>query len=136
MHNLSISLIEQHKINEGLSLLFDTMSIANDENLKATIINDIGVIYFSVGDYIMGDGCPALAQHMREELLGANHPDVGESLKLMADSQKKQGDYQAAEQYYRRALAILEKSLGPNHPTTMLLKNNLNDLLEKKKAAK
>jgi hypothetical protein len=33
-----------------------------------------------------------------------------------------------AESLYRRALAILEKGLGPDHPNTILVRNNLAGL--------
>jgi len=41
------------------------------------------------------------------------------------------GDYAAAETLLRRALAIDEKALGPDHPTTRQIKLNLDDLLKK-----
>jgi len=40
-----------------------------------------------------------------------------------------QGDYAAAEPLYRRALAIAEKSEGPEHPSTGISLNNLAGLL-------
>jgi Tetratricopeptide repeat len=41
------------------------------------------------------------------------------------------GDYSGAEPLYRRALAIDEKALGPDHPNTRQVKENLDDLLQK-----
>jgi hypothetical protein len=43
------------------------------------------------------------------------------------------GDYSGAEPLCRRALAIDEKALGPDHPTTRQVQANLNTLLEAKK---
>ncbi len=39
------------------------------------------------------------------------------------------GDYTGARPYYKRALAIYEKTLGPDHPNTALSLNNLGALL-------
>jgi tetratricopeptide (TPR) repeat protein len=41
----------------------------------------------------------------------------------------KQGDLAAARPLYERALAIHEKALGPEHPTTARSLNNLGRLL-------
>ncbi|MCB0222600.1 MAG: tetratricopeptide repeat protein [Anaerolineae bacterium] len=35
------------------------------------------------------------------------------------------GDNEGARPYYERALAILEKRLGPNHPYSQVVRNNL-----------
>ena len=43
-----------------------------------------------------------------------------------------QGNYAAAEPLYRRALAIREKALGPDHPDVATSLNNLALLLQKK----
>jgi tetratricopeptide (TPR) repeat protein len=40
------------------------------------------------------------------------------------------GDYRAAEPLNRRALAIGEKALGPDHPSTTAIRRNLETLLE------
>jgi len=43
---------------------------------------------------------------------------------------ESKGDYAGAEPLYRRALAIAEKTLGPNHPNTATALDNLAGLLE------
>jgi pimeloyl-ACP methyl ester carboxylesterase len=42
---------------------------------------------------------------------------------------RAQGDLAAAKPYYEQALAILAASLGPDHPTTQIIRNNLALLL-------
>jgi tetratricopeptide (TPR) repeat protein len=54
------------------------------------------------------------------------------SLNDQALSLESKGDYRAAELLYRRALAIAEKALGPDHPDTAGSLNNLASLLESK----
>jgi hypothetical protein len=42
---------------------------------------------------------------------------------------KDKGDYAGAEPLYRRALKGLERVLGPEHPNTLIIVNNLAFLL-------
>ncbi|MBQ6656278.1 MAG: CHAT domain-containing protein [Ottowia sp.] len=51
----------------------------------------------------------------REKQLGAEHPDVAESLNNLAEVYFVQARYADAEPLYKRALAILEKQLGAEH---------------------
>jgi tetratricopeptide (TPR) repeat protein len=64
--------------------------------------------------------------------LGAEHPDTATSLNNLANFLRDQGNYAAAEPLYRRALAILETKLPPNHPNTIKVRNNLSQLLKQK----
>ena len=54
---------------------------------------------------------------------------MGTSLNNVAGFLWDQGQYAAAEPFYRRALAIYEKTLGPDHPKVALSLNNLALLL-------
>ncbi|HEY4374322.1 MAG TPA: CHAT domain-containing tetratricopeptide repeat protein [Burkholderiales bacterium] len=54
-----------------------------------------------------------------------------ESRQLLAQAQTAatQGDYSQAEALHRRALAIHEKELGPEHPTTLATLTNLGNVM-------
>jgi hypothetical protein len=52
----------------------------------------------------------------------------------LASLLRDKGDYAAAEPLFRRALAIAEKALGTEHPTTRLIRKNLADLQQKRAA--
>jgi len=54
---------------------------------------------------------------IRERVVGAEHPDVAESLSDVATLSSYCGNYAQAELLYQRSLAIFEKTLGPEHPT-------------------
>ena len=54
---------------------------------------------------------------------------MAQSLNNLAALLQDKGDYAAAEPLYRRALAIREKALGPDHPNVALSLNNLAVLL-------
>jgi hypothetical protein len=51
------------------------------------------------------------------------------NLALLLDAQ---GNYAAAEPLYRRAIAIFEKTLGPEHPDTKTARENLEILLSER----
>jgi len=49
-----------------------------------------------------------------------DHPDVTESLAVLAECYEKQGKYNQAEVLYKRAIAIWEKKYWPDHPIVAL----------------
>ena len=50
------------------------------------------------------------------------------TLNNLAERYKEEGRYADAEPLYKRALAIREKALGPDHPDVAQSLNNLADL--------
>jgi hypothetical protein len=58
-------------------------------------------------------------------VLGADHPDVAQSLNNLAWLYHEQGRYSEAEPLYQRALDILCNALGREHPTTQNVQRNL-----------
>ena len=67
---------------------------------------------------------------IREQMLGPEHPDVGEGLNNLASVKVKQGKYEQAEPLYQRALAIHERVLGPEHPKTCTVHENYASLTQ------
>jgi tetratricopeptide (TPR) repeat protein len=59
-----------------------------------------------------------------ERQLGADHPDVATSLNNLASLYDSQGKYSEAEPLYLRAIQILEKVLGSEHPNTVTVRQN------------
>ncbi len=55
------------------------------------------------------------ALHMREQLLGSQHPDLVHLLYSLARISYEQGKYEQAEPFPKRALQIVEQSLGSEH---------------------
>ena len=68
------------------------------------------------------------AMQVREQVLGAEHPDTLASVNNLALLYKSQGRYAEAEPLYQRALAAFERVLGPEHPNTLTSVNNLAGL--------
>src|SRR5690606_6898511 len=56
------------------------------------------------------------ALSLREEVLGANHPLLGESLLDVGAALRATGDDQDAVRHLRRGLQILERAYGPDDP--------------------
>ncbi len=67
---------------------------------------------------------------IREQQLGANHPDVATSLNNLAYLYKSQGRYGEAEPLFARSLAIKQKMLPENHPSLQLGWDNFRSFLQ------
>ncbi|MBA2396823.1 MAG: tetratricopeptide repeat protein, partial [Ktedonobacteraceae bacterium] len=67
---------------------------------------------------------------IREQELGAQHPDTASSLNNLAELYRNQGKYAQAEPLYVRALAICESVLGQDHPSTQTVRANYASLLQ------
>jgi tetratricopeptide (TPR) repeat protein/transcriptional regulator with XRE-family HTH domain len=70
---------------------------------------------------------------LRERALGAQHPDVAESLHDFAAYQQAQGNREEAASLYQRALTIREQVLGPDHPKTLQTRERYVSLLQNMK---
>lgn len=62
------------------------------------------------------------------EKVAGKHLDVATILNNLGFIHHKQGQYAQAEPLYKRALAICEKSLGIDHPTARITRDNLAGL--------
>ncbi|KAG5176862.1 hypothetical protein JKP88DRAFT_249246 [Tribonema minus] len=67
---------------------------------------------------------------IREDWLGAEHPDTATSLNNFAKLLQVQDRLAEAEPLHRRALAIWEEALGAKHPHAATSLNNLAELLQ------
>ncbi len=65
---------------------------------------------------------------MRARLLGEEHPDVVQSIHDLAFLYYAQGRYSEAEPLCKEALAIAERVLGVDHPTTSTIGENYQKL--------
>jgi tetratricopeptide (TPR) repeat protein len=69
----------------------------------------------------------------RETILGAEHGDVTKSIYVLAELYQAVNDYQAAEQMYRRLLAIWDKTQHPMNSEFSLALGRYGCLLRKNK---
>ncbi len=110
---ISIVIEKNYTFSEAVRLLDDVASYENDHAL-----------------YAQAESLCQRALAIREQVLGAEHPDTAMSLYNLAYLYKAQGKYSQAEPLYQRALAIQEQTLGLENPETARSLNNLAILYE------
>jgi tetratricopeptide (TPR) repeat protein len=81
-----------------------------DTRLPATL-RDLADVYVAQGKYNKAEAPLMRALDIYERFLGADHPDVAESLTRLAEVFLQQGKYCQAEPLLLRALSILETKL-------------------------
>jgi tetratricopeptide (TPR) repeat protein len=91
----------------------------------ATSLNNLAGLYRAMGRYTEAEPLFVRSLAIREEQLGANHPDTAGSLHNLAGLYYLIGRYVEAESLLVRSLAIREQELGANHPNTATSLNNL-----------
>ncbi|MGH9847981.1 MAG: tetratricopeptide repeat protein [Blastocatellia bacterium] len=101
----------------------------------AASLDDIATFFLADDEpdrYTQAEQIYARALAIRENALGADHPDVARSLDKLAMTYRAQGRYAQAKPLDRRALSIREKALeinaktlGPDHPDVV---TSLEDL--------
>jgi tetratricopeptide (TPR) repeat protein len=96
----------------------------------ATELNEKAIELYKQGKY--DEAVPLLEQslNIRQQVLGAEHPDVAESLNNLALLYSAQGRYTEAEPLYLQALEMWKKLLGAEHPDVASSLNNLAALYE------
>ena len=65
-----------------------------------------------------------------ERVYGSDHPNVARGLNNLAGVLQDLGELVQARSHYERALEIVSKRLGDEHPNTQIVRENLNRLLE------
>ncbi|MEX1364564.1 MAG: tetratricopeptide repeat protein, partial [Nannocystaceae bacterium] len=108
---------------EGVSL-YDPMEHAEAREIRATILRSKGELEEAEAEH-------RAVLSMREEVLGADHPDVASTRNSLANVLNAQGKYEEAVAEHRRALAVAHRALGPDHPTVARYRNSLANALWK-----
>jgi CHAT domain-containing protein/tetratricopeptide (TPR) repeat protein len=78
---------------------------------SATRLND-------QGKYGLGIEAATRSLALKEQTLGSEHPEVADSVHLLARLQTSAGQYDLALAGFQRAFTMREKVLGPEHPAT------------------
>lgn len=91
----------------------------------ASLLNKMGHYLWDRGQYTEAQPLLEQALAMREQVLGAEHPDLAQSLNDIAVLYDQLSMYKRAEALHHRALAIREKVLEPEHPLVAQSLNNL-----------
>ncbi len=94
----------------------------------ANINNNLGVLYFNIGDYKKAETYSLQSLAIKKKVLGEEHPDYAMSLNNLGFLYYNLGDYKKAEPYYLQSLAVYKKVLGEEHPEYAMSLNNLGNL--------
>ena len=125
----------------GLAALYQRNYLAASAQLKESLQNREGRLAadqkavtdaaFFLGQSLYGEGKYRESATAFQRCLQLR-PDDRVVLNDLGVSLMQAGDYACAEPLYRRALAIAEKALGPDHPDVATDLNNLAELLQAK----
>jgi tetratricopeptide (TPR) repeat protein len=95
----------------------------------ALLLSEAGLYLLQRADHQEAHTLVERSLAIREEHLGADHPDTAQSLNDLALVVHSEGAYEQARGLYERALAIRETRLGPDHLDTAQTLNNLGKSL-------
>ncbi|HEX2226888.1 MAG TPA: tetratricopeptide repeat protein, partial [Candidatus Binatia bacterium] len=84
--------------------------------------------YRARGEFERAEGLYLRSLSTREKLLGRDHPDVGTTLKNLAELYRNQGRAEEAKPLYQRALNIMETALGKDHPEAVEMRSGYTRL--------
>ncbi|GEM_PF-3967358 len=137
LNNLAKLYFSQGRYSEAEPLYFEALELAQEvlgeqHSLVATIKDNLAKLYLKEGRYSEAEALCFEALELRKELFGENHPDVALSLDHLGLLYFSQGRYSEAEPLYIEALEIAEQTLGVNHPKTVTIRENLQDLRDKR----
>jgi tetratricopeptide (TPR) repeat protein len=94
----------------------------------ATSLNNLAVLYKSMGQYERALPLYESALEIRRSELGDRHPSTAGSLNNLAELYQSMGQYERALPLYESALEINRSKLGDRHPSTATSLNNLAGL--------
>jgi serine/threonine-protein kinase len=83
--------------------------------VQAKLMDTIGGLYLSIGVYDRAQSLLEDALKLRRRTLGAEHPDVAESLHHLGALVYEKGDYVRSETLLREALELRRRLLGAEH---------------------
>ncbi len=126
----NVKLIDEQKLDEALIVIQNAeekclASFGEKTALYATIVSEIGIIYFYKGEYSTVEPLFLEGKAIYEKTLGKEHPDYSATLNNLAYLYEKMGEYEKAELLSLESKAIDEKALGKEHPGYAATLNNL-----------
>ncbi len=128
-----------------------TSTLGPEHPLTTTGLSNLGNVRYLQGKFAEAEVAHRRALTIREKVLGRDHPDTATSLNNLANVIFEQGkdarsslseqrarsrsgqrvqSLSEVEGMYRRAMAIQERSLGPDHPALANTLNNLAAMLD------
>src|SRR5512140_3058473 len=149
-------LAERGQYQEAESLSYRVVAIhektlGKESPTTATSLSNLGNVLYMQGKFKEAEAVHRRALAIREKVLGMDHPDTATSMNNLANVLQEQGKdellspsearaqaqsnlqaYTETESLFRKALAIQERTLGPEHPATANTLNNLSTYLDRR----
>lgn len=128
-----VRLFKQGKFTEGLPLVERAAEaikdiLGSDHPRYATSLNNLAMLYHSVGDHAHAVPLYQQALEIWKEVLGEKHPDYANGLNNLAGLYYSMGDYVRAEPLFEEALETVKEVLGEKHADYAMSLNNLAGL--------
>ena len=149
-------LIDRGQYKEAETLHYRVVAIhektlGKEHPVTATSLSNLGNVLYLQGKAKEAEGVHRRVLAIREKLLGPEHPDTATSMNNLANALQEQGKdellspsesraqarfnlqaFTETESLFRKALAIQERTLGPDHPATANTLNNLSTYLDRR----
>uniref|UniRef100_A0A8H7NHF5 DUF7779 domain-containing protein n=1 Tax=Bionectria ochroleuca TaxID=29856 RepID=A0A8H7NHF5_BIOOC len=101
------------------------LSSKDEAEAKASLYHCIAGYYMFEGKWTNAETSSAEAVKIREEVLGANHPDTLTSMANLASTYRNQGRWKEAEKLEVHVMETRKTKLGADHPDTLTGMANL-----------
>ena len=149
-------LMDRGEYQEAENLQYKVVAIhertlGKEHPVTATSLSNLGNVLYLQGKFKQAEAEHRRALAIREKVLGAEHPDTATSMNNLANVLQEQAKdellspsearaqaqfnlqaYTETEKLFRKALAIQERTLGPEHPATANTLNNLATYLDRR----
>jgi tetratricopeptide (TPR) repeat protein len=84
------------------------------KTIMAGLWGDLGLLYVSQKRYSESESCYKKSLEIRQASLGEDHPATASTLCNLAEVYRREGKSQLAEEYFKRAIAAMEKNPPDN----------------------
>jgi CHAT domain-containing protein/tetratricopeptide (TPR) repeat protein len=133
LHLAGLKSYEQGKPEEALAAIQKALAVrkrllGDEHPSTADSLNDVGVVYRSMGDSAKAEEFYRQALLTYKKVLGLEHPKTASTLSNLGIVYFERADYAKAEPLYRQALELRRKMPGQNRAETASSLNNLGML--------
>ncbi len=131
-HNLSHALVQAGRVGEAIrhcqtALELRKKSTGVRHREYAASLNNLGLMYQSVGDYGRAEDCIRRATEIWQEVLGDKHPDYAAGLRNLASIYRQSGDGERATSVCRKVLEINPGDVQAHCLLGLLLRDQARD---------
>jgi tetratricopeptide (TPR) repeat protein len=115
---------------EGLKWVREAEGLLARMNLSgdlatAGVLANAANLHFVQAEYEPARDLAERALEIKEDVLGAEHPEIANALNTLGSIRFRQGEHDAALGLHERALAIQEEALGAAHPDVGITFSNI-----------